>query len=527
MIGSVLPRGRDVGGLLRYLFREGRAGEHGLAADHAAPRLIAAWDSDLTRLEPAETAVGRRDVRALAAALSAPVRAANVDPATKPVYHLAIAAAKDPRTGQLLDTHLSDGQWADIAAEYLHQIGLAKRGDEQAVRWVAVRHADDHIHVVATLARQDGRRVFPRNDHYRAREASLTVEARYGLIRTSPASRTSSRPPSRGETRKHQAVVDAERAAGRPAPSAPDRLVLRQLVRAAAAGSSGWEDFTEQVRQQGVLLRPRMSEKTPGQITGYAVALPGRTDIGQKIWFGGGKLAPDLTLPQLQRRWDSHEEHAPAAEAGSAGVRRPRPGSDGAARETQAGRDRFGLTPQERQGLWQAAQDAATRATAQISATVAAGADPRLAGDAAWAAADLLAVVAQLTERRAGGPYTDAARAFEDAARTAHYRPHVRTAAGRRLRTATTALSAVCVALPSETRQLLQLTQQLSRLADAVARLRQTQAHAAQAAAARAAAEQLLALHPTPVVRAPFPAVASLRPVFVHGTAKTPPVRRH
>jgi hypothetical protein len=170
----------------------------------------------------------------LAAALSAPVRAANVDPATKPVYHLAIAAAKDPRTGQLRDKHLSDGQWADIAAEYLHQLGLAKRGDEQAVRWVAVRHADDHIHVVATLARQDGRRVFPRNDHYRAREASLTVEARYGLIRTSPAGRTSSRPPSRGETRKHQATVDAERRAGRRVPSAPDRLVLRQLVRAAA-----------------------------------------------------------------------------------------------------------------------------------------------------------------------------------------------------------------------------------------------------------------------------------------------------
>jgi hypothetical protein len=165
VIGSVLPRGRDVGGLLRYLFREGRAGEHGLAADHAAPRLIAAWDSDLTRLEPGRTAAGRRDVRALAAALAAPVTAANVDPATKPVYHLAIAAAKDPATGQLLDKMLTDGQWADIAAEYLHQIGLAKRGDEQAVRWVAVRHADDHVHVVATLARQDGRRVFPRNDH--------------------------------------------------------------------------------------------------------------------------------------------------------------------------------------------------------------------------------------------------------------------------------------------------------------------------------------------------------------------------
>ncbi len=130
---------------------------------------------------------------------------------------------------------------------------------------MAVRHADDHIHVVATLARQDGRRVFPRNDHSRAREASLIIEARYDLIRTSPAGRTSSRPPSRGETRKHQATVGAERAAGRPAPSAPDRLMLRQLGRAAAVGSSGWEEFTEQLSRQGVLLRPRMSAMTPGR----------------------------------------------------------------------------------------------------------------------------------------------------------------------------------------------------------------------------------------------------------------------
>ena len=31
--------------------------------------------------------------------------------------------------------------------------------------------------------------------------------------------------------------------------------------------------FTERLRQSGVQLRPRMSERDPGQITGYAVAL--------------------------------------------------------------------------------------------------------------------------------------------------------------------------------------------------------------------------------------------------------------
>jgi hypothetical protein len=427
-------------------------------------------------------------VRALAAALNAPLAFANVDASAKPVYHLAIAAAKDPTTGRLLDRLLTDAQWADVAAEYLHQIGLAPRGDEQAVRWVAVRHADDHIHVVATLARQDGRRVFPRNDHYRAREASLTVEARYGLIATSPAGRTSSRVPTRAETRKHEQTVRARQEAGRPGPSAPDRLVLRQQVRVAAAGSHSWEEFQDQLDQQGLLVRLRMSERTPGQITGYAVALPDRYDTGQTIWFGGGKLAPDLTLPQLQRRWASGDLQAGTR----VGAGEPKAAAD-AANSRRLRTDRFGLSPDERRALWAQAQHATSAATAHLRAA-AAGSESAAAGDAAWAAADLLSAVAQITEGRRGGPYTDAARTFERAGRDLRRAPVPATGSGKQLRRGSAGLLRIRRALPSEQRQLVDLAQRLSALADAVARLRETQQRAAQAAAARHTAEQLQAL---------------------------------
>jgi hypothetical protein len=49
--------------------------------------------------------------------------------------------------------------------------GLAPAGDEFGVRWVAVRHAPDHIHLVATLARQDGIRPKVWDDFYRVRDA--------------------------------------------------------------------------------------------------------------------------------------------------------------------------------------------------------------------------------------------------------------------------------------------------------------------------------------------------------------------
>ena len=60
--------------------------------------------------------------------------------AIKPVHHLAIGAAKDSGTGAPVDRTLSDAEWADIAREFIHRIGMARRDDDLGVRGVAVRH---------------------------------------------------------------------------------------------------------------------------------------------------------------------------------------------------------------------------------------------------------------------------------------------------------------------------------------------------------------------------------------------------
>ena len=63
----------------------------------------------------------------------------------------------------------------------MDRTGLAPEGDDLGVRWVAVRHAADHMHIVATLARQDGTRPRIWNDFYRVREACQDAETRFGL----------------------------------------------------------------------------------------------------------------------------------------------------------------------------------------------------------------------------------------------------------------------------------------------------------------------------------------------------------
>lgn len=236
-----------------------------------------------------------------------------------------------------------------------------------------------------------------------------------------------------------------------------------------------------------------MSERNPGEVTGYAVALPDRYGTGAPVWFGGGKLAPDLTLPRLQHRWDGPAAAA-GARVGPAASAAPR--AAGSAGREPGGRqvrtDRFGLTEMERLRIWKHATLAAGRASEHIAACI--DSDPAGAADAAWAASDFLAAAGRVVEGRKGGPLTEAAQTFDQAARELHGKMPAPTAAGTGLRAAGRLLLSAQVAQPSETRQLLALMAQLSALTDAVTRLREAQDRAGQARAARHAAERLRAL---------------------------------
>jgi hypothetical protein len=488
VISKVCARGRRVQGLLYYLFTEGRAGEKSLSSDHHNPRVIAGFD-DPSLLQPEVRPDGRRDFRRLTGLLTQPLQVAGVTPDDRPVYHLVASAAKDPHTGQLRDRLLSDVEWADIAQEYLHQLGFAKRGDEHGARWIAVRHADDHIHILATLARQDGKRVHPHNDYYTVRRASHAIEARYGLTSTAPADRTAAKRPTRAETEKlartrHQ--HPAHEAAG---PALTDRERLRRHVRTAAAGSRDLHEFLARLEHDGVHVRLRYSEQNPDQVTGYAVALP-QPNGQPPVWFGGGKLASDLTLPQLQHRFSGADAR------GQERLARGRQWTAGSSAEGLRARHRARvvtspLSPGERARAWKQATVAATRATEDIARC--ARTDPAGAADAAWAAADLLTVAAQLVEGRAGGTLTDAAEAYDRAARELHGRHPVPTSAGHALRHAASALldAGLTAQLRRTNPELAALLDSLTALVRAVSDLRETQARLAQAQAASLAAGRL------------------------------------
>jgi hypothetical protein len=545
VIGKVL-RGTNAGRLLYYLYGPGKANEH------TDPHLVAGFD-DPQELEPERRRDGSRDFRRLSGLLAQPLAGLARPGYDKPVWHCAVRAAPG-------DQMLSDAEWAQVAASIMDRTGLAPEGDDLGVRWVAVRHAPDHIHLVATLARQDGTRPKTWNDFFRIREACRDAETRFGLRSTAPADRTAAKRPARSETEQ----------AARRGWDEPPRVTLCREVSAAAAGARTEHEFFARLADAGVSVRKRYSTTTPGEVTGYAVGLPRHTAKGGGIiWYSGGKLAADLTLPKLRRRWSTpgaddgafpgrglspaaaravlrnaatgaaehaHNEAGFFARLREAGVlvrmrfsesnpgqvtgyavslpghdgsdgkplwygggrlsadltlprlrRRWDPSRSGAAEQPRA----FRFTAPERDAIYTHAARQAATAAEHIRRC--AHGDPAQGADAAWAAADALHVASRALRnpelRRAADSYSRAARARYGQIPGA-------TREGNQLRAAARLIALTGRTTGDTTLVTMALIANLIALAVAVAELRDAQQLAAQAAAARAAVTHLHACVP-------------------------------
>ena len=439
---------------------------------------MAGW-RDPAELEPPVKPDGKHhDFRRLNGLLRAPHDALGDRGHDRPVWHCSVRAAPGDRM-------LSDAEWAKVAADVMHRTGLSPHGQaEDAVRWVAIRHAADHIHIVAMLARQDGGKAFVYRDFYQVADACHAAEQHYGLRRTPASDSTAGRHPTRAETEK----------AARQGHAEPARVTLRRLVAEIAASTGSESEFFARLSESRMLFRVRHSTRNPEEVTGYAVALPGNTgQDGQPVWYGGGRLAADLTLPKLRARW-SPDRSAPSSRVGP----------------------REWLSPQERAAVWDQAISTAESASAAIRA------NPLAAGDIAWAAGDMLracsAVLGNQHLRLAADAYDRAAR--EQYARISPPSPD-----GYALRTAARAIHAIGFTVRDRQARrgirIIELIVQLAALAEAVAWLRETQARLAQATAAHNAARQMRAANLAPAPASPSPEKAP-QP----GQASTPRVPR-
>ncbi len=464
MISRVF-RGHSAYGLVKYLYGEGRRNEHTDA------HMIAAWDGNPASMEP-ELVAGRHAVGPLVRLLEQPVRVCERAPAEW-AYHLVLRNAPE-------DRRLSDEEWAEVCTAAMDRTGIAPEGDLAGCRWVAVRHAEDHVHLVATLAREDGRAPRLWRDYQQLNDVRHDFEARYGLRSTSARDdQTAAARPGVKEQ------LTAEAKGRRVSP----RVTLRAKVKAAAASSAGFDDFRAVLAREGVTVWPRMSERNPDEITGYSVSLDDwKNAAGEPVRFGGGKLAPDLSWPKLNARWApaTTEQAAPTAP----GTARHAAPDD--ARAAAGPRPPF--TDAEAEHVWREAERIVREAAGHIAAE--ARTNPDAAADAAWAASDTLAAAG--LEGEQGGPITDAAAAFERAGRETHRRVPARTDTGTALRSAGRMIALLAPGTNHPGARVAAVTTALAALTAAVADLRQSQQRLHQAEAALASAEHLRRVAPRP-----------------------------
>lgn len=344
-----VTRGDRMSGLVTYLVGEGRHNEH------MEPHIVAGDDALMAWYDDAE--LSRDSGLAIARHLDRPKTALGIDVAGGHVWHASLSL----RAEEGVQT---DADWNRIATDFVAAMGFDdNEGTKAPCRWVAIRHGlsksgNDHIHIAVNLVREDGTKASTHLDFVRAQAAARALEVKYGLevLESSQAERATRgyspaeqarveeraatfaqrkyeqhaavggvevTPWHRLDPRERQARITAEIRLNAP------RNDLARRVRACAGASESEAEFVRRMRRAGVLVRPRFADGTTDVVTGYSVAAK-PTPGERPIWYGGGHLGRDLTLPRLRAGWpDSPVTATEAAGEWSAAKRGRRPVAPG------------------------------------------------------------------------------------------------------------------------------------------------------------------------------------------------------
>jgi hypothetical protein len=398
-----VTRGGKTHGVLLYLVGKGKREEH------HDPHLVTG-SPEAVRMAEASRPLERSDAVAVARFLDEPWEA----------FGTKVTIAERDKNGRLKgarDAHVwhcslslhpeepefADERWAEICEQFIEQMRFAGEQAAAQCRWVAIRHGrsaggSDHAHLVVTLVAEDGSKASVHNDRPRAQKACRELEQRFGLRRLEARTREAG---SRGL--KHGELA-ADRRRGRQLgdrdehPERSSRQTLERIVRACATASRDESEFIRRLGDEGVRYRPRYAEGGTDMVVGYSVRLPGADEGPRRsVWYGGGRLARDLTLPALRRRWGQDED---ARRRAVGEWRSPASAKRRTAAERQAELEQRGL-------MWHRCTTELERVRQQLRAG---GSDPAAIAHAAREGAGVLAAWSLALEGEHPGALARAAR---------------------------------------------------------------------------------------------------------------------
>ncbi|MFY0407926.1 relaxase/mobilization nuclease domain-containing protein [Solicola sp. PLA-1-18] len=305
-------------GLVQYLAGPGKANEHDnphvvsgdvhLMAWYGNEQLDRAGANDIADYLDKPRVTFGTEVRSQVTALD-PVteRKTVMGYRDQHVWHCSLSLAAD-------EGALSEEKWDQVARDFMDQMGFTEEGSGKSpARWVAIHHGasakgNDHIHIAASAVREDGTRWGGEYlDYKRAQDACREIEKAHGLRTVAGREAGLS---VRGEKAAERAA--AERAG--MTNTAPVELAHR--VRAAAVASADEAEWVRRVRASGVVVKPYYAKGTTDVVTGYKAALKPAEYNDKLVFYGGGRLGKDLSLPRIREGFETPTlEQADAASA--------------------------------------------------------------------------------------------------------------------------------------------------------------------------------------------------------------------
>ncbi|MFJ6313678.1 relaxase/mobilization nuclease domain-containing protein [Pseudarthrobacter oxydans] len=298
-----ITKGTRTQGLIAYLAGPGRANEHADPHLVAGSPSIMAWHNDNELNADAAQAIAKELDRARSVL--------GVEIPGGHVWHCSLSLRAE-------EGDLTDAQWAEIAQDFMDEMGFTEASGRAPAQWVAIRHGhskagNDHIHIAASMVREDGTKWSSWRDFPRAQQAARELEKKYGLEELSPTHSTRGLRPGEREASERRGAPE------------PERRSLERKVRACATSAQDEAEFIRRLRRAGALVRPRYASGRDDVVVGYSVAERPHKG-GRPVWFGGGHLAKDLALPKLRAEWpDSPQGAAEAVAEWQAAARGRRP----------------------------------------------------------------------------------------------------------------------------------------------------------------------------------------------------------
>lgn len=254
---SKIKRGKDFGGLCRYILRRS-----------AQPELIGGNICGTTASDLAQEFK----------------QVANLRPEIeKPVWHGSLALPKGDR--------LTDQQWNQVVTDYLEGLGF----DTQTTPFVVVRHQNtghDHVHIAASRVSLSGRLYLGRNEHLIATRICQELEQMHGLTITCG--------PQHKADKK--ALKTTEKAMQQRTGKIPPRRLLQQAIDKIIYEGSNLtiNEFIKKLAKVGVVAKPNLSQSN--KMSGFSFEIGGITFKASQLGKQYGWQTLEKRLQQTTQR---------------------------------------------------------------------------------------------------------------------------------------------------------------------------------------------------------------------------------